>query len=36
VRKLCDAAVVLEEGTAQFYDDVDEAIFVHTRNMNKT
>ncbi len=33
VRDLCDAAAVLEDGRLIYYDDVDEAIAHHNRNM---
>lgn len=33
LRKLCDAGAVLENGTLTYYDDVDEAIDRHHRNM---
>ncbi|MEC3862684.1 ABC transporter ATP-binding protein [Mesobacterium sp. TK19101] len=33
VRELCDAAVVLENGNLIFYNDVEEAIAHHKRNM---
>ncbi|MDG1376341.1 MAG: ABC transporter ATP-binding protein [Yoonia sp.] len=33
IRELCDAGAVLENGKLTYYDDVDEAIAHHTRNM---
>ena len=33
IRQLCDAAVVLEDGTLTYYDDVEAAIDHHSRNM---
>lgn len=33
VRKMCDAAAVLEDGTLTYYDDLDEAIDRHQFNM---
>jgi capsular polysaccharide transport system ATP-binding protein len=33
IRKLCDAAVVLESGEMQYFDDVEEGIRVHNQNM---
>ena len=33
VRKLCDAGAVLEDGHLTYYDDLDEAIAHHQRNM---
>jgi len=34
IRELCDAGAVLEDGQLHYYDDVDEAIAHHTRNMS--
>jgi len=36
LRKLCDAGVVLEEGRLTYYDDVEEAIVQHHRNMGQS
>lgn len=33
IRDLCDVGMVLEEGTATYYDDLEEAIAHHERNM---
>ncbi len=33
IRQLCDAGAVLENGHLQYYDDVEEAIAQHNRNM---
>ncbi|VAW02328.1 Capsular polysaccharide ABC transporter, ATP-binding protein KpsT [hydrothermal vent metagenome] len=33
IRAMCDAAAVLENGHLQYYDDVEEAIAQHNRNM---
>lgn len=33
IRQLCDAGAVLEDGQLYYYDDVDEAIAHHERNM---
>ncbi|MCE8519322.1 ABC transporter ATP-binding protein [Ruegeria pomeroyi] len=33
VRRVCDAGAVLENGRLTYYDDLDEAISVHDRNM---
>lgn len=35
IRKLCDAVVVLEDGHMHYYDDVEEGIDDHERNMKK-
>lgn len=34
VRELCDVGLVLEQGRATFFEDLDEAIEQHERNMN--
>lgn len=36
MRNLCDAGVVLENGQAKFYDDIEEALDVHTRTMDNS
>ena len=33
LRKFCESGLVLENGSARFYDDLDEAIEVHERNL---
>ncbi len=33
LRDYCDAALVLENGKIQYFDDLDDAIFVHTANL---
>lgn len=35
IRQLCDAVVVLEDGHLTFYDDVDQGIRDHERNMRR-
>lgn len=35
VRRVCNAAVVLEDGEMTYYDDVEEGIAVHEANMEK-
>jgi len=35
VRRICDSAVVLEDGKLQFYDDVDTALDHHEDNLKK-
>jgi len=35
IREMCDAAAVLENGQLQYYEDVDEAIAHHERNMEQ-
>lgn len=35
IRQLCDAVVVLEDGHLTFYDDVDQGIRDHERNMQR-
>ncbi len=35
VRELCDAAAILENGQLHYYDDVEEAISQHNRNMGQ-
>lgn len=34
IKKLCDVGAVLESGRLTYYEDLDEAIAVHRRNMN--
>ena len=36
MRNLCDAGVVLENGRAKFYEDIEEALDVHTRTMDNS
>lgn len=36
VRELCDAAAVLENGTLTYYENVDEGIAAHNRNMQRS
>ena len=36
MRNLCQAGVVLEDGHAHFYDDIEEALDVHTRTMDNS
>lgn len=36
IRRLCDSALVLENGALTWFDDVDDAIDVHHRNMGIT
>ena len=33
IRQTCDAGMVLENGTLTYFDDVDEAIDAHERNL---
>jgi capsular polysaccharide transport system ATP-binding protein len=33
IRQMCDAGAVLENGKLTYYDDVEEAIRHHNRNM---
>lgn len=35
VKDMCDAAAVIEDGMLTYFDDVDEAIALHTENMKK-
>jgi capsular polysaccharide transport system ATP-binding protein len=35
VRNLCNAGAVLEDGEVTYFDDVEEAIALHSRNMKK-
>src|SRR6056297_1410501 len=35
VRNLCNAGAILENGTLRFFDDVEEAIALHLKNMEK-
>lgn len=35
IRQLCTAGAVLENGTLSFYEDIEEAIHVHERNMKQ-
>ena len=35
LRDYCDAAIVLERGKLQYFDDLDEAIDTHQSNMNR-
>jgi capsular polysaccharide transport system ATP-binding protein len=34
IRKLCTSAAVLDEGKLTYFEDVEEAIATHLRNMN--
>ena len=36
LRRMCTAGAVLEKGKLQYFDDLDEAIHVHNRNMGNT
>ena len=36
MRNLCQSGVVLEDGHAQFYDDIEEALDVHKRTMDNS
>ena len=36
MRNLCQAGVVLEDGHAQFYDDIEEALDVHKHTMDNS
>jgi len=35
VRNLCDAGAVIENGQMHYFEDIEEAIAVHTENMNE-
>jgi len=36
IRQLCNAAIVLEDGELSYFEDIEEAIAVHNRNMGTT